>query len=204
VDVLKGIHRWLRRDGLLLDVHPEPEPPLVAVTFSGPRDVDLGRIDTSGVIANIHRARAALKSLVEGGWFEEERSTTFDFVSHFASVDDWLRHRTERRSSSLVDPAIIDRARELFTAPTARELLDVGLSHCERQSPRSTSGIRRPKRVARTRSWTQSATVLVTLSMPSREQLPNPHRTRCRRLPRPVHRMGCLAWIAPGLPAVGA
>jgi hypothetical protein len=122
VDVLKRIHRWLRRGGLLLDLHPEPEQPVVEVTLDGIRNVYLGRIDTTALIGNIHGARAALQSVVEAGWFERERSVVFDLVSHFPGVDEWLQHREKRRSSSVVDPAIIVSARSILSAVTSGDL----------------------------------------------------------------------------------
>ena len=122
MDVLQKSHRWLRPGGLLLDVHPEPEKPTVASVRTN-RVVSLGHIDTSSTIGNIHNARAALQSMVEQHLFENERSLVFDFVSHFASVDEWLRHREARRSTSIVDPALIDTAREVLRAEPGSELL---------------------------------------------------------------------------------
>ena len=116
--VLRNIHRWLRPDGVLLDLHPEPAHPRVEVYIDGVGNVHLGWIDSTSVTTNIHRARETLTSIVQAGWFTSGRSMTFDFVSHFPSVDDWLRHREERRARSVVDPAIIERARELLSAKT--------------------------------------------------------------------------------------
>ena len=120
--VLKRIHRWLRSDGLLLDLHPEPEQPTIDAVRDGMRLEYLGRIDTSGLITNIYAARAALASLIEAGWFVPERSLIYDFISHFSSVDEWLRHREERRSSSVVEPAVIARARALLAQDGRSEL----------------------------------------------------------------------------------
>lgn len=119
--VLQHIHRWLRPDGVLLDLHPEPEQPVVEAIV-GTDHSYLGRIDTTSLVGNIHRARETLRSIVREGWFAVERSAVFDFVSHFPSVDDWLRHREERRSTSIVDPAIVARARELLSESTSGEL----------------------------------------------------------------------------------
>lgn len=122
MDVLKRIHRWLRPDGLLLDVHPEPEQPRVEAVLVDRGSVHLGRIDTSALMGNIHAARAALALAVEQRWFERERSLVFDFVSHFQTVDEWLHHRQDRRATSIVDPAIIEQARELLSAHPRGEL----------------------------------------------------------------------------------
>ena len=123
MDVLKRIHRWLRPDGLLLDLHPEPEKPSVDIVSAVLGKEHLGTIDNSTLIGNIGSARTALAGMVEAHWFEYERTLVFDFNSHFASVDEWLRHREARRATSIVDPAMIDRARTLMSAQTESELL---------------------------------------------------------------------------------
>lgn len=122
MDVLKRIHRWLHAGGLLLDLHPEPDLPKVAVVEVGGGRVMLGHVDTTSLLGNIYRARAEVTSLVQAGYFERERSVVFDFVSHFAGVDEWLRHREARRSTSVVQPDIIEHARDLLAAATSREL----------------------------------------------------------------------------------
>jgi hypothetical protein len=103
-------------------VHPKPQKPTVRIA-STTGSVHLGHVDTGGVIANIHKTRAALQSMVEQRWFEKESSLVFDFVSHFASVDDWLRHREARRSTSIVPPALIDQARKVLSEEPGGELL---------------------------------------------------------------------------------
>jgi len=116
VDVLKRIHRWLRPGGLVLDLQPEPEPPTIEVVEVGVGRTLLGHIDTTVLAGNIHRARATVTSLVEAGYFERDGSEMFDFRSHSTYVDEWLRHRKARRSTSVVEPAIIERARNLLSA----------------------------------------------------------------------------------------
>jgi hypothetical protein len=123
VDVLKKVHGWLRKDGVLLDLHPEPAQPIVKVVLGDGRAIKLGKVDNSAVITNIRAARAVLDSAVRAHWLVRERALVFDFVSHFASVDDWLAHRAARRSRSLVHPFIVARARELVGAPGGGELL---------------------------------------------------------------------------------
>ena len=114
--VLKKLHQWLRPDGLLLDLHPEPEHFKVNVHLADSRVIQLGQLDITSLISNIRAARASLGSLVEAGWFRSDRSLLFDSVSFFSSVDQWLRHREDRRSTSVLAPDIVARARELLAA----------------------------------------------------------------------------------------
>ena len=75
-------------------------------------------MDTAALIGEIHVARAALASAVQAGWFDLQRELVFEFVSHFASVEEWLAHRMARRSTSLVDEALLEHARALLAPPT--------------------------------------------------------------------------------------
>ena len=120
--VLQEIHRWLRTDGVLLDLHSEPEQPRVEVYVDRIPRAYLGLVDNSSTVGNIHRARATLAAIVEEGWFTTGSSSVFDFASHFPRVDDWLRYRQDRRSTSIVDPAIIERARETLAEVPSGEL----------------------------------------------------------------------------------
>jgi hypothetical protein len=85
----------------------------VEVILGGVDAIRLGEIDSSSLIANIYAARATMTSLVDTGWFNPERAVLFDFDSHFRSVDEWLRHRQEQRSTSVLDTTIVSRACEL-------------------------------------------------------------------------------------------
>ncbi len=140
MDALKGIHRWLRPGGVLLDLHPEAEDPRIDVVSGGTSTVQLGRMDSTTLIGNIRAARAALASLVDQRWFERERSVVFDFIFHFATVDEWFRHRQERRESRIVDPELIERAREVLASASQGELLvseHVLATRLRRSTPRS-------------------------------------------------------------------
>ena len=114
--VLTKVNQWLRPDGVLLDLHPEPEHPTIDFHLPDSNIVPLGQLDMTSLISNIRAARAALGSLVEAGWFRSERSLVFDFSSCFSSVDQWLRHREDRRATSVLAPDIVARARQFLAA----------------------------------------------------------------------------------------
>jgi hypothetical protein len=118
VHVLEQIHRWLRPGGVLLDIHPEPENPSVSIGRH-----EIGWVDNTPRLGSIRSARAALSSVVEQGLFARERAIVFDYRSRFASVDDWLEYRQARRATSSVDPALIDRARQVMSAEPGATLV---------------------------------------------------------------------------------
>jgi hypothetical protein len=117
VYVLREVHRSLRPAGVLLDLHPEPEFPIVEIVRDGSEATSIGNVDTTALIGKIHAARAALASAVQARWFDRQRELVFEFVSHFASVEEWLAHRKARRSTGLIDEALLERARALLASP---------------------------------------------------------------------------------------
>lgn len=119
--VLHRVHRWLRPGGLVLDIHPEPEDARVEVR-AGNRVRFVGPYARAAIYDNIHRARDTLAGLVGEGLFARERSTAFEVLYHFPSVDAWLAYRVERGTSTEVDAALLARARREL-ADTSGELL---------------------------------------------------------------------------------
>jgi hypothetical protein len=121
VHVLHRIHRWLRPGGRVLDIHPEPEDARVEVR-DGNRLTFVGPYARPAIYENIHRARDSLARVVGEGLFARERSTVFEVLYHFASVDAWLAYRVERGTSTEVDPTLLAGARDVV-ADTSGELL---------------------------------------------------------------------------------
>jgi hypothetical protein len=107
----------------LLDVHPEPEAASVEInTPAGPSRRVIGPFDRPAIYDNIHAGRSALAKLCEAGLFTRERSVRFEVLFHFESVNAWLAHRELRGTTTEVDPALLDRARQALEA-TPGELL---------------------------------------------------------------------------------
>lgn len=88
---LKQIHQSLRPDGVLLDLHPQPDQPSIEIWQNGFIE-HLGHIEYDEDIADILNARACLHQVEKDGWYVTERREFFELVSHFSSVDDWQAH----------------------------------------------------------------------------------------------------------------
>src|SRR5262249_19287317 len=90
---------------------PDDRPPLTRFEYSSARTA---RHD----LAHLEYTRCARRARVVGrsGWFRSERSLLFDFSSCFSSVDQWLRHREDRRVTSVLAPDIVARARQFLAA----------------------------------------------------------------------------------------
>ena len=109
------MHRALRPGGARLDIHPEPEHSAVQIHI-GAETHEIGRMDDSATIRDVHGGRAVLAALVQEGLFRLERHAVFEQVLHVSDVDTWLAYREARASRSVLDPRIVERARAMLTS----------------------------------------------------------------------------------------
>jgi hypothetical protein len=114
VSALNTMHAALRPDGLLLDVHPEPEHATIEIHL-GDRVERLGAIDQTVQIQSVVEGRAALQAAIDAGQWARERAVSFTFIYHCDSVDAWLKHLADRGSDAVIPEDLIARARELLT-----------------------------------------------------------------------------------------
>ena len=108
VHVLRQLHKTLRPDGVLLDIHPQPENPRVVVVRAG-RSIPIGALDAVEDNAEIRQARQRLASVQRAGLFRTERRSIFTFRMYHDTVDAWLEHRRDRDATSII-PADVLRA----------------------------------------------------------------------------------------------
>ncbi len=89
MDALRKVHRSLRPGGLLLDVHPQPQPSPFEVR-TGAGATDLGQLEYSpDFIRTMSNADEALVSLDQDGTFRNEREEEFLLLHHFESLAEW-------------------------------------------------------------------------------------------------------------------
>ncbi|MFN2487228.1 MAG: hypothetical protein ABR609_11595 [Acidimicrobiia bacterium] len=110
---LRRIHRSLRPEGVLLDLHPQPEHAGVEV-WQGGRVERLGHVGQEEDIRDIVEARARL-DLVEGDhWYVTERRKFFDLLSHFPSAEDWLEYQAREGYTAAVSDELLASANRLL------------------------------------------------------------------------------------------
>lgn len=110
---LRRIHRSLRPEGVLLDLHPQPEHAGVEV-WQGGRVERLGDVGQEEDIRDILEARDRL-DLVEGeGWYITERRRFFDLLSHFPSAEDWLQYQEREGYTATVSEELLASANRLL------------------------------------------------------------------------------------------
>ena len=98
----------------MLDIHPQPQQPQIEVRI-GERSVDVGSLDVSTFISEIHAARRVLASTIAERVFQKEQETEFEFVFHFDSVDECKSYLVaEAWCESEADEALIEKTRDLL------------------------------------------------------------------------------------------
>jgi hypothetical protein len=116
VHALRRIHRSLRPDGVLVDLHPQPENTRVEVWQDGLIH-PLGQTDLGEDIREILAARGRLELVERRGWFVTERTRFFEMLEHYPSVEDWMtRHALEGYSFGASEELV----------GSARHLLETG------------------------------------------------------------------------------
>lgn len=113
--VLREVHKTLKPNGLLLDVHPQPEDPRVEVLYQD-EFVPVGNIDWTNDSREIRQARRRLAGLQRAGLFVLDRRRRFEARSYYESVDTWLEHRREHGWTSVIPPQVLRDARGLMRA----------------------------------------------------------------------------------------
>jgi hypothetical protein len=113
VHALRRIHRSLRSEGVLLDLHPQPERAGVEVWQEGRVD-RLGHLDQEEDIQDILEARARLDSVEGDGWYVTERRRFFDLLAHFPSADDWVAYQAREGYSGEIPAELIATANRLL------------------------------------------------------------------------------------------
>jgi hypothetical protein len=96
-----------------LDVHPEPEHAHVEVQAGGETH-DLGHLDAAVIIGDTLAGRAVIEALIHEGLYMREHRAIFEHVVHLSDVDTWLAYRAARASRTLLDPLMVEQARELL------------------------------------------------------------------------------------------
>jgi hypothetical protein len=94
VHALEGIRRLLRSDGVLIDIHPVVEAPLVRVELDG-RVIFTESDPGYDYEEDLRQAEAALDRIVERGVYVAGPSHEFDSITYGSSVAELRDHFAE-------------------------------------------------------------------------------------------------------------
>lgn len=115
VHALEEIHRLLRPDGYLIDIHPVLEAPLIEV-HQGAKVVFAEPSPAYDYEEDLQQAERALAQIIQRRLFVLERSGEFDFLTYGSSIaelrDYWARAGAYDESPK--DEAVTAREAELY------------------------------------------------------------------------------------------
>lgn len=112
---LRRIHECLRTDGILLDVHPQPENNQIEIWQDGVIH-SLGEVDQTEDHEEIELGRTHLRSFERRGLFAKDRESFFELLEHHPNVESW-RERWEEEGYRLVaPPELFDAANDLLAS----------------------------------------------------------------------------------------
>ena len=146
VHALEEIHRLLKPDGALIDIHPVSEPSPVEIHQAG--NVELvGLLSVRQWCFEFEQADIALAEIIQRGMFTVERNALFDLPTHYASADEMgtdLKESVEifaRDAQAAIEPlphveALTARAEEMMRAAVSgAELIVHEGTHISRLRP---------------------------------------------------------------------
>jgi hypothetical protein len=122
VHALRRIHHCLRAEGVLLDLHPEPENSGVEIWQDGRVDL-LGYLDEEEDSADVLDARARLNQVEGEGWYVTERRRHFDLVGQFPSVEEWQEFQAQEGYTSGISEELLDSVRRRLAAGDAELII---------------------------------------------------------------------------------
>jgi hypothetical protein len=116
VHALEKIHDLLQPTGILIDIHPFPEPPSLLVRVA---DVihEAGWVRESDDYLAYEQADRALTEVIERGLFMLERRAQFRFTTHAPSLDDLRKHLEQEWQDAYIEDSTVRVVDDLLRTP---------------------------------------------------------------------------------------
>ena len=116
VDALQRAYRLLKRDGILIDVHPTTADASVEVGA-----VCTGHVDAGDAPSRHAAAAHALAAVVDAGLFEVDRTSSFTFYTYGDSAEELREYVEENWRNAKINDDTMKRTSEALRAdPQAR------------------------------------------------------------------------------------
>jgi len=122
VHALETIHRLLKPDGRLIDIHPSGEPPPIIVR-RGERSEIAGWLQETDDFIEYRQAEAALVQAVSDQLFTIEGQSSFIFNNYAKSIAELIAYLEANWSDAVIPPDTMAHAEAL--QKTGRRTTDV-------------------------------------------------------------------------------
>ena len=116
VHALEKIYRLLKPDGMLIDIHPVPEPPSIEARI-GDRTISAGWLKERNDYVEYDQADEALAQAVARGLFAVERQGAFTFILHGDTVEELREYLADEWQDASIDDITAMRAEEVLSTP---------------------------------------------------------------------------------------
>lgn len=113
VHALEKIHELLQPTGVLVDIHPAPEPPALQVRIGGAIH-EAGWLRETDDYLEYEQADRALTQVIEAGLYSVERRARFNFTTHAPSLKDLERHLEEEWQDAFIEETTVRSIEELL------------------------------------------------------------------------------------------
>ena len=113
VHALEKVHRLIKPDGKLIDIHPTPEPASIEVRL-GERIIPAGWLRETDDYVEYELADTALANVVKRRLFILEREGAFTFVSHAHTLAELREYLADEWQDAIIDDLTAMRAEELL------------------------------------------------------------------------------------------
>jgi hypothetical protein len=115
VHALEKVHRLLKADGELIDIHPMFDPPAFEVRV-GEKKFPVGWLRETDDYEEYELADEALKDVVQRGLFSIERKGTFSFITHADSAAELRQYLIDEWKDAIIDEITFAHAAEMFNS----------------------------------------------------------------------------------------
>lgn len=110
---LEIVHSLLKPEGVLIDIHPNGEPPPIEVHMGG-ESMLAGYLDETDDFEEYFKADEALAEVTARGLFVLEREGQFTFMTHASTITELADFILAEWSDSVVHEETIERANALM------------------------------------------------------------------------------------------
>jgi hypothetical protein len=113
LEITRGL---LKKDGLLIDIHPSGEPPLIEAHVGGEVRI-AGHLEETDDFVEYFEADEALLDVAGRGLFKLERKGLFAFKVHAVTIGALAKYLDTEWSDAVLREEIVERASELMGDP---------------------------------------------------------------------------------------